>query len=244
MDELRNIFNRLTLIMEGEAAIRFADAEVLRILTTEKAYCDYNPDTGKIGYLVPIDRDGDGMMTVEELESISSLSNRPDVNTSVLAGNSIIETFNEFRFFTGLSLLGGGMFQKCISLRSITLPNSIKETRSDVFSYTVIKHLVVPEGCTDIAMQLIAYNTVLELVDLPSTLVTLGTGINRQGSLQFRLICRAITPPIFDGAWWDNSNKGKPIAIYVPDESVAIYKTASGWSKSSSLILPLSTYVE
>lgn len=242
MDALKKIFNRLTLIMEGEAAIRFADAEVFRILVDAKVYGDYTSE--KLGSLVAIDRDGDGMLTVEELADISSLSNRPDVNSSVLAGNTTIEIFDEFRYFTKMTFLGGGMFQNCISLKSITLPNSIKETRSDAFSYTVIKKLVIPEGCTDVARQLIAYDTVLELVDLPSTLVTLGTGINRQGSLQFRLICRATTPPTFDGAWWDNSNKGKPTAIYVPDESIDTYKTASGWSKSAGLIHPLSEYVE
>ncbi len=242
VDKLRKIFNRLTLIMEGEAAVRFADAEVFSILVEAKVYGNYTPE--KLGSLVLVDRDGDGMLTVEELADISSLSNRPDVNSSVLAGNTTIETFDEFRYFTKMTFLGGGMFQNCISLKSITLPNSIKETRSDAFSYTVIKKLVIPEGCTDVARQLIAYDTVLELVDLPSTLVTLGTGINRQGSLQFRLICRATTPPTFDGAWWDNSNKGKPTAIYVPDESVDTYKTASGWSKSAGLIHPLSEYVE
>lgn len=244
VDELRKIFNRLNLIVDGEGAVRFADPEVLRILTTEKAYCDYNPDTGKIGYLVPIDRDGDGMMTQVELASVRSLSNRADMNSSVFAENTTIQTFNEFRFFTGLPFLGGGMFKNCTSLKEITLPNNVASIRSGLLSSTSIKKLVIPEGCIEVGYEMIAYDTVLELVDLPSTLVTLGTGINRQGSLYFRLICRAITPPTFDGAWWDNSNKGKPIAIYVPDASVSTYKTASGWSKSAGLIHPLSEYVE
>ncbi|RGN37476.1 leucine-rich repeat domain-containing protein [Bacteroides oleiciplenus] len=244
VDKLRRIFNRLNLIVYGEGAVRFADPEVLRILTTEKAYCDYNPDTGKIGYLVPIDRDGDGMVTQAELESIRSLSNRPDMNSSVFAENATIQTFNEFRFFTGLPFLSGGMFKNCTSLREITLPNNISSIRSGAFSSTAIKKLIVPEGYTEINYEMVAYDTVLELVDLPSTLSTLGTGINRQGSLYFRLICRAVTPPTFDGAWWDNSYKGKPIAIYVPDASVGTYKTASGWSKSAGVIHPLSEYVE
>lgn len=244
MDELRKIFNRLNLIVDGEGAVRFADPEVLRILTTEKAYCDYNPDTGKIGYLVPIDRDGDGMMTQVELASVRSLSNRADINSSVFAENTTIQTFNEFRFFTGLPFLGGGMFKNCTSLKEITLPNNIASIRSGFLSYTAIKKLIVPEGYTEISAEMVAYDMALELIDLPSTLVTLGTGINRQGSLYFRLICRATTPPTFDGAWWDNSNKGKPIAIYVPDASVSTYKTASGWSKSTGLIHPLSEYVE
>lgn len=244
VDLLREIFNRLNLIVYGESAVRFADPEVLRILTTEKAYCDYNPDTGKIGYLVPTDRDGDGMMTQAELESIRLLSNRPDMNSSVFAENATIQTFNEFRFFTGLPFLGGGMFKNCTSLSEITLPNNISSIRSGFLSYTAIKKLIIPEGYIEISSEMVAYDTVLELVDLPSTLVALGTGINRQGSLYFRLICRAVTPPTFDGAWWDNSYKGKPIAIYVPDESVDTYKTASGWSKSSSLIHSLSEYVE
>ena len=244
VDSLREIFNRLNLIVYGEGAVRFADPEIFRILTSATAYCDYNPETGKIGYLVPIDRDGDGMMTQAELESIMLLSNRPDMNSSVFAENATIQTFNEFRFFTGLPFLGGGMFKNCTSLREITLPNNITSIRSGLLSNTAIKKLIVPEGYIEISSEMIAYDTALELVDLPSTLTTLGTGINRQGSLYFRLICRATTPPTFDGAWWDNSNKGKPIAIYVPDASVTTYKTASGWSKSASLILPLSTYGE
>lgn len=229
--------------MIGNAAIRFADAEVLRILITEKAYCDYDPTTGKIGYLASIDRDGDGMMTQAELESINLLSNRPDMNSSVFAENTTIQTFNEFRYFTGLTFLSGGMFKNCTSLREITLPN-VPIIRSGLLSYTVIKKLVIPEGCTEIERELIAYDAELELVDLPSTLVTFGDGVNRQGSLKFKLICRAVTPPTFGGAWWDNSNKGKPIAIYVPDASVNAYKTASGWSNSTSLMQPLSTYQE
>lgn len=244
VDSLRKIFNRLNLIVYGEGAVRFADPEIFRILTSATAYCDYNPETGKIGYLVPIDRDGDGMMTQAELESIRLLSNRPDMNSSVFAENATIQTFNEFRFFTGLPFLGGGMFKNCTSLREITLPNNITSIRSGLLSNTAIKKLIVPEGYIEISSEVVAYDMVLELVDLPSTLTTLGTGINRQGSLYFRLICRAITPPTFDGAWWDNSNKGKPIAIYVPDASVSTYKTASGWSKSAGLIHPLSEYVE
>jgi hypothetical protein len=242
VDSLRKIFNRLNLIVYGEGAVRFADPEIFRILTSATAYCDYNPDTGKIGYLVPIDRDGDGMMTQVELASVRSLSNRADINSSVFAENTTIQTFNEFRFFTGLPFLGGGMFKNCTSLKEITLPNNIASIRSGFLSYTAIKKLIVPEGYTEISSEMVAYDMALELIDLPSTLVTLGTGINRQGSLYFRLICRAMTPPTFDGAWWDYSNKGKPIVIYVPDASVTTYKTASGWSKSSSLIQPLSTY--
>ena len=243
VDALRKIFNRLNLIVYGEGAVRFADPEVLRILTTEKAFCDYNPNTGKLGDLVSIDKDGDGMMTQAELESIRLLSIRSDMNSSVFAENTTIKTFNEFRYFTGLTFLSGGMFKNCTSLSEITLPN-IPLIRSGAFSFTAIKKLVIPEGCTEVGYEMLSFNTVLELVDLPSTLSTLGTGINRQGSLYFRLICRAVTPPTFDGAWWDNSYKGKPIAIYVPDTSVGTYKTASGWSKSAGLIHPLSEYVE
>lgn len=228
--------------MIGEAAVRFIDPEVLRLLKSSKVYGDYTPD--KLGNLVTIDKDGDGMLTQDELAEISSLSDRPDVNASIFAGNTKIETFNELRYFTGLTFTGGGMFENCTSLREIMLPNSLTTIRSKSFAYTAIRKLVIPEGCIEIANELIAYNTVLELVDLPSTLTSLGDAVNRVGSLKFKLICRATTPPTFGGAWWDNSNRGKPIAIYVPDASVDTYKTASGWSKSANLIQPLSTYSE
>ena len=57
------------------------------------------------------------------------------------------------------------------------------------------------------------------------------------------LICRASTPPTLGGAIiskdWIKATIGE---IYVPDDSVEAYKTATNWSAYANKILPLSHF--
>lgn len=240
MDELRNIFNRLNLIMNGEPAIRFADPEVLRILTTEKAFIDYTSSGGR-GDLKCVDKDGDGMIIQEEVDSVKSLSNRYDNNNSIFYGNTAIKTFNEFRFFTGLNMINNGCFQNCSSLKEITLP-VLTEMGGSAFASSGIEKLIIPEGYQIIETGILSRCPNLKLVDFPSTVTSISAG----GSLfwgmknQATVVCRAIVPPTF-GLW---GYDGDPKAIYVPDTSVDAYKLATGWSLQAAKIHPLSNYVE
>jgi hypothetical protein len=239
VDTLRGIFNKLNLIMKGEAAIRFADAEVLRVLITEEAYS--NDNGSSIGSLTPIDEDGDSMITAKEVAQVKSLSNRPDRNNSIFKGNTKIETFNEFRFFTGLNKINIGSFDGCTNLREVTLPlNTI--LGNSAFSQTGIERLIIPEGYQIIGIGVFQKCPNLKLIDISSTVTSISDG----GSLfwymknQVVVVCRAITPPIL-GGW---GYEGEPKAIYVPDVSVDAYKSAAGWSSQAANVQPLSAYVE
>ncbi len=240
VDELRKVFDRLNLIVEGDAAMRFTDSEVFRILTTSKVYADYVSSVN-MGTLQYIDRDGDGKITQEELEFIRSLSNRPDNNGSVFANNTQIESFNEFRFFTGLNMINNGCFQNCSLLKEITLP-VLTQMGNSTFASSGIERLIIPEGYQVIGDSILQRCPNLILVDFPSTTTSVSAG----GSIfwamrnQANIICRAIIPPTLGGWGYD----GDPKAIYVPDASVATYKSAAGWSLQAAKIYPLSTYVE
>lgn len=239
VDTLRGIFNKLNLIMKGEAAIRFADAEVLRVLITEEAYS--NDNGSSIGSLTPINEDGDSMITAKEVAQVKSLSNRLDRNNSIFKGNTKIETFNEFRFFTGLNKINIGSFDGCTNLREVTLPlNTI--LGNSAFSQTGIERLIIPEGYQIIGIGVFQKCPNLKLIDISSTVTSISDG----GSLfwymknQVVVVCRAITPPIL-GGW---GYEGEPKAIYVPDVSVDAYKSAAGWSSQAANVQPLSAYVE
>lgn len=229
--------------MDGEPAIRFADPEVLRILTTEKAFCDYNSETGNKGALIFVDRDEDGMITEEEMVKVGSLSNRADINASIFNGNTVIETFHEFRYFTGLTKMNG-TFTGCTSLREITFPpitgNNTTVAAGGMFSQSGIRRVILPEGYTAIGENFCngAQNCVL--IDLPSTITSIGNGIIWLVKDKVTIVCRAITPPALGGFGYNGYAK----AIYVPDGSVDVYKTAPNWSNQSNKIYPLSQYIE
>ena len=59
------------------------------------------------------------------------------------------------------------------------------------------------------------------------------------------LICNAVTPPSIATTSFSNTPiASKTGTIYVPDESVDAYKTATNWVNYASIIKPLSEYVE
>ena len=158
-------------------------------------------------------------------------------------GNELIETFDEFRYFTGLTSINSSAFTWCKSLRSISLPPNIIEIKASAFGATAIERLVINEGCKICGEGFINLNKNCKLIDFPSTIASIGLRPNNNGGNKLVVICRALVPPAFEGSW-SYVEAGRPIAIYVPDTSMLAYKSATGWSESASLIQPLSTYEE
>lgn len=78
----------------------------------------------------------------------------------------------------------------------------------------------------------------LELVVLPSTLVSIGVGTFYHCVNLKTLICNTETPPTLNSSALIDTNA--ELAIYVPDASVEAYKTATNWSSFASRIKGIS----
>jgi hypothetical protein len=78
----------------------------------------------------------------------------------------------------------------------------------------------------------------LKFVELPSTITSIGSTAFFAGLSGKILLIHATVPPSV-GSFGLNFTY-----IYVPDESVEAYKTASNWSTYASNIKPLSEYKE
>lgn len=90
------------------ANIDFADEEVKRV-------CVENWDTN-----------GDGELSVEEAEAVTTLNN-------AFKNNNKIVSFDELKFFTGITRLEMDDFSYCSNLTTISLPNSLTSTDQNVF---------------------------------------------------------------------------------------------------------------
>ncbi|WP_349859774.1 leucine-rich repeat domain-containing protein [Bacteroides cellulosilyticus] len=240
VEEPRKIFTKLNLILIGGPALRFADPEVFRVLLEATVGIDKSSRM--------VDYDNDGMLTEEELAAVTTLSHRRDDVYSMFVegynlGNELIETFDEFRYFTGLTSINGSAFTWCKSLRRISLPPNIVEIKSSAFGATAIEKLVINEGCKICGDGFISLNKKCKLIDFPSTIISIGLRPTNNGGDKLVVICRALVPPVFEGAW-SYVEAGRPIAIYVPDASMLAYKSATGWSESANLIQTLSMYEE
>lgn len=95
--------------------------------------------------------------------------------------------------------------------------------------------LVIPEGVTTISQYAFIYcyrDNSLITIDLPSTLTSLGASCFASCKTK-TLYCRATIPPTYGTSCLPTSTI---TVVYVPAESVDIYKSTTGWSTMSSKI--------
>lgn len=172
--------------------IRFEDPEVKRI-------CVENWD-----------KDGDGELSMEEAEAVSSIG--------TMFARSKEKTLNDFRYFTSVRMLHES-FPYCYNLIEAKFWEGVEKFGDNVIAY-----------CKNI-----------KLIDLPSTIKDLGQmwlryEIRNNGGI---VICRAPNPPAMNSynVFID------AIALYVPDESIDLYKNDTYMNKFiSKNILPISEY--
>lgn len=115
------------LVVKGEYVVRyiaFADAAVESICLT---YWDANDD---------------GKLSIEEAAAVTDLG-------TVFKNNRKIKTFDELKYFTGLTKIGSSTFYYCTSLEFVSFPNTIKTIEASVFyGCSNLKSLVIPASVT------------------------------------------------------------------------------------------------
>ena len=137
-------------------AIQFADAEVGRI-------CITNWDT-----------DHDGKLSKAEAALVTTLLN--DGN-SMFSRNTIITSFDELQYFTGLTSLEESCFAECEHLQSIVLPSSIQSIGNFAFSgCKALSRIFIPEGVQTIGDCAFS-NTDIETFYLPKNVTSIGRGV-------------------------------------------------------------------
>lgn len=254
VDALRSVFNGLNLVLVGEAAIHFKDAEARRIC------------------LGVWDADKDGYITEEEAAVQRAIS------ASTFANNTRIASFNEFKWLN-FTTSSNNLFTGCTSLQSIELPENRNIRYQYFYGCVSLERCIIGNGCDTISKQAFCNCEALKEISIPDSVTTIeagafsGTGfsefvyppyvtaINGLGDmprltrveigenavsvtgmgncpLLKTLIIRTSTPPSTD--YWTLLNAPRIPNIHVPDNAVNAYKTSNGWSKWAAYIRPMS----
>lgn len=109
-------------------------------------------------------------------------------------------------------------FYKCTKLEYVNLPETLINIGRNMF-----------EGCT-----------ALKHIYLPSSLTTIKTQVFKDCTSLETVICNSTTPPTLAVSSFNSTHAN--LFIYVPDDSVEAYKTATNWSTYADRIKPLSEY--
>ena len=114
-----------------------------------------------------------------------------------------------------MTSIGTATFQSCTSLTNIVIPNSVTSIGSNTFwSCTSLNNITIPNSVTSIG-SVVFYGC--------SSLTT--------------MTVLATTPPTLADTMAISS---ATTSIYVPDESVSAYQSATNWSNFADKIKPLS----
>ena len=110
------------------------------------------------------------MLSVLEVSTVTN----PNDLIGVFEGNADITSFNELKYFTGLTGIPSAAFKGCINLREITLPDSIKFLGSETFyDCKALNSVDIPATVTALPASCFYNCTSLTSVTLPNTMETI-----------------------------------------------------------------------
>lgn len=139
-----------------------------------------------------------------------------ETNVVELGDNAFDTTgLSEIIFNDKINSIGMSCFANC-KFKTFQFPDAITViSRSVLQTNKELQHLILPAGVTEISYN--AFAGCSALMDIVSN---------------------SLVPPVLDASAFNYGNN--TFKIYVPDESVAAYKTATNWSSYASRIYPVS----
>ena len=143
------IKNRNNIYLAINPNIQFADAAV-------KTICVDNWDTNR-----------DGELSYTEAAAVTSLG-------EVFKNNDNITSFNELRYFTGLTSIDDDAFSSCWSLAAVTLPPLVQAIGEFSFYGCNFSSFVIPNSVTSIGGHAFRGCDALTSITIPSSVTSIG----------------------------------------------------------------------
>ena len=185
--------------------IVFADANV-------KSLCVTNWDT-----------DGDGELSEDEAAAVTTIS-------TVFQNQTEITSFSEFKFFTGVTLIGQYALSGCTKLTTIEFPSSLQTFDRYACYNSGFENIVLPDNVSSIGNSAFRNCTALSTIKIGKNSVSFGKNVFRN--------CTSLSSITFDGTECHFNGEdafrdcGALTSIIITD--------VSAWCKSSFYSNPLS----
>ena len=194
--------------------ITFADANV-------KALCVANWDTNK-----------DGELSTDEAAAVTTLG-------TVFKGKTNITTFDELRYFTGVTTIGEDAFRGSSIGPTLTIPGTVKTIGNYAFNNCrSLTRIILQEGVESVGWH--TFSGPISFLSLPSSLTSMSSMavdpyVNAdpssgifvpEGDLWLAVYAKPV-PAINDYAFYYVFGEGH---LIVPPGCIDAYKAVAGWS--------------
>lgn len=164
----------------------------------------------------------------------------------VLVTESDITTIGLYAFYrchslTSLTIpdsvtsIGNRAFCECYNLTTITIPDSVTSIDISAFrSCNTLTSITIPNSVTSIKSEAFYECLSLTSITIPDSVKSIGNYVFSYCKVLTSVYCKATTPPLIGtNVFRDNGSDRK---IYVPMESVDVYKSATNWSEYADAI--------
>ena len=123
-------------------------------------------------------------------------------------------SFNEFRFFTGLTEIPLRLFEST-GLLSITIPDSVVSIGDEAFDHCLeLTSITIPDSVTSIGQDAFYNCTSLTSITIPDSVTSIGHYAFQDCPYLTSVTVLAETPPTLGSSVFDNNASGRK--IYVP----------------------------
>ena len=190
--------------------ILFADAEVKRICVQKW------------------DADNDGELSEAEAANVQALG--------YAFGLSSITTFEELRYFTGLTTIDEHAFDRCPNLQSVTLPAQVTSIGRAAFSAcSSLTSITLPEGLTSISELCFERCTGLKSINIPASVSSIGNNAFYACYSLEEIVSEIAVPFDIDASVFTNSIYTSA-RLCVPKGTKSKYRNALGWKNFKNII--------
>lgn len=155
------------------------------------------------------------------------------------SGVTNLEYVKKLEVPSTVEIIFDSAFEYHDELESVRI-NSAKEIESEGFSdCTNLSHIVLPENLEILGYYVFSGCSSLTEIILPQTLTSMGESIFGNCDKLKTITVLAPVPPVMEILWRVDASPNDFVGIFVPTESVDLYKNASGWSDYADKIFSI-----